>query len=74
MTMWYELLINGYSWFTNQLYYTNDLKLAESVNGDLNEPHLTYNEGKQIRDQLNDYQSLGFNKKLQHLNRTGISK
>lgn len=70
--MWYEILINGFTWYVNQLNYTNNIKLAEKVNGELTEPHLTHNEAKQIREQLNHYQTLGFNMRLTHLNRTGI--
>jgi hypothetical protein len=70
--MWYELLINGYTWFTNQSEYTPNIKLAESVGGELNEGFYTRNEVSQIRQQLNDYQTLGFNSQLKHLNRTGI--
>ncbi len=70
--MWYELLINGYSWFTNQLSYTPNIKLAETIGGILTEGHYTNTEAKQMRNQLNDYTILGFNKQLIHLNRSGI--
>ena len=70
-TMWYELLINGYSWFTNQLNYTPDIKLAETVGGELTEGNYTIKEVSQMRRQLNDYQLIGYNTRLIHLNRTG---
>lgn len=70
-TMWYELLINGYSWFTNQLNYTPDIKLAETVGGELTEGNYTINEVSQMLRQLNDYQLIGYNTRLIHLNRTG---
>lgn len=72
--MWYELLINGYTWFTNQLEYTPNIKLADIAGGSLSEGHYTRSESTQIKQQLNDYQILGFNSKLIHLNRTGIIK
>ncbi len=72
--MWYEILINGYSWFVKQLNYTSDIKISESICGNLIEPHLTRSEAIQIKTQLNDYQTLGFNTRLLHLNRSGISK
>lgn len=70
--MWYELLINGYTWFTNQSEYTRDIKIADEVGGNLSEGIYTYDQAKQIRQQLNDYATLGFNTKLTHLNRTGL--
>jgi hypothetical protein len=70
--MWYEILINGYSWFTNQSSYTPNIKLASQVGGELTEGHYTQNEAKQIREQLHDIQLLGYNKRLIHLNRTGL--
>lgn len=70
--MWYEILINGYSWFTNQNIYTSNIKLAETVNGELIEGSYTKNEASQIRRQLYDIQTLGYNPRLQHLGRTGI--
>ncbi len=71
--MWYEILINGYSWFTNQLTFEN-FQIAESIGGVSTEPKLSINEAKQIREQLDDYKVLGFNKRLLHLNRSGITK
>lgn len=70
--MWYELLINGYTWFTNQLAYTPNIKLAEKVGGDLSEGIYTREEATQMRSQLDNYQNLGYNVKLVHLNRTGL--
>lgn len=65
--MWYKLLINGYVWWTNQLYYSPDIKLSETKGGELTEGHLSYNEKQQIRSQLYDYQTLGYNRKISHL-------
>ncbi len=70
--MWYELLINGYSWFTNERTFSPKIKIAESVNGELTEGHYTRSECRQMAQQLSDYQNLGFNSKLVHLNRSGI--
>ena len=70
---WYELLIDGYSWFTNQLFYTKDFKISECINGELNEPTLTHSQASQIRQQLNWYQIHGVNFKLAHLNRSGMT-
>ena len=72
--MWYELLINGYTWFTNQSEYTPNIKITDSVGGVLNEGIYTKDEARQMRSQLNDYKNLGFNSRLKHLNRTGIVK
>lgn len=72
--MWYEILINGYSWFTNQQNYSPNIKLADKPNGELTEGIYTQTEARQMREQLHDYQVLGFNKRLAHLNRTGITK
>lgn len=70
--VWYELLINGYSWFTTQLEYTSDIKLANEVGGELSEGRYTSTEVSQIRRQLDDYQKLGFNTRLIHLKRNGV--
>lgn len=70
--MWYEILINGYSWFINQLTTSSNIQLAEKPNGVLSEGKYTRNELSQIRSQVNDYESLGYNTKLIHLNRNGI--
>jgi hypothetical protein len=70
--MWYELLVNGYTWFTNQLEYTPNIKLSECVGGELSEGRYTQSEVSQIRGQLYDYVTLGYNRKLIHLNRTGV--
>jgi len=70
--VWYELLINGYSWFTTQLEYTPDIQLASEVGGTLSEGNYTQQEISQMRRQLNDYQTLGFNTKLIHLKRNGV--
>lgn len=70
--MWYRLLINGYTWYTNQLYFSSDFKIAESINGGLNKPIYTVSEKDQICRQLNDYQLYGFNIQLKHLNISGI--
>jgi len=73
--MWYEILINGYSWFVNDIYqYGNKIKIADCVGGILTECSFTKNETSQINFQLDDYQQLGFNKRLAHLGRTGITK
>ncbi len=71
--MWYELLINGYSWFVNTLNYTSNIKLAECVGGELTEGCYTHTETVQMIRQLNEYQEIGFNSRLQHLNRTGVT-
>lgn len=70
--VWYELLINGYSWFTTHLEYTPDIKLASEVGGELSEGHYTSAEISQIRRQLDDYQKFGFNTRLIHLKRNGV--
>lgn len=72
--MWYEILINGFTWYTNQLVCTPSIKISECVGGTLTEGTYTRNELSQIRQQLNDYQNLGFNTRLTHLNRTGINQ
>ena len=70
--VWYELLINGYSWFTTQLEYTPDIQLASEVGGTLSEGTYTQQEVSQMRRQLNDYQTLGFNTQLIHFKRNGV--
>lgn len=69
---WYELIIDGYRWYTNQRYYDQHFKIAETLGGELTLPNLTTNQVYQIKDQLNDFQKLGFNSKIIHLNRNGI--
>ena len=70
--MWYEILINGYSWFTNQTEYTPKIKITDKIGGELTEGTYTRTEARQIREQLHDIQLLGYNKRLIHLNRTGV--
>ena len=70
--MWYEILINGYTWFTNTLIYSPKIQLSESVGGVLSEGCYTRAEITQIKQQLNDFEILGFNTRLIHLNRSGI--
>lgn len=70
--MWYEILINGYTWYTNTLTYSPKIQLSESVGGVLTEGCYTKTEISQIKQQLNDFLILGFNTRLIHLNRSGI--
>ena len=72
--MWYEILINGYTWFINQNYYSSDIKLAEKPHGELTEGQYTRKEVKDIIAQINDYNTLGFNSRLKHLGHTGITQ
>lgn len=72
--MWYEILINGYNWYINTLTYSSKIQIADCVGGVLSEGKYTRNELSQINNQIDDYQTLGYNKRLVHLNRTGITK
>lgn len=71
--MWYEILINGYTWFINELTYSSSIKLSEKVGGELTEGHYTSSEMKQIRQQVRDYELLGYNSRLTHLDRSGVT-
>lgn len=71
--VWYELLIDGYTWYTNEKKYHTKMKLADKVGGNLSEGFYTYSIATQIKRQLHDYQTLGYNTKLHHLNRSGIT-
>lgn len=70
--MWYELLINGYTWFTTQLEYIDDFRIAERIGGELTKGTYTRSEISQIRHQLHDYQTIGVNSRLRYLNRSGV--
>jgi len=71
--MWYEILINGFSWFIKDLTFSSNIKIAEKVGGELTEGRYTRQEMSQIRQQVNDYLEYGANKMLSHLNRSGAN-
>lgn len=73
MEKWYEILINGYSWFTNEANYHPAIKIAETPFGELTEGRYTRTEIEQMKRQLRNYETLGYNQNLEHLNRTGIT-
>lgn len=72
--IYYEILINGYTWFITKLTYSSKIKLAQEVGGDESEGIYTKNELSQIRQQIQDYETLGFNSRLKPFNRDGIHK
>lgn len=70
--MWYELLINGYRWFSNTTEYTPKFKISETVGGELTEGDYTHSERQQVCEQMYYYRELGYNPKLKHLGRSGV--
>jgi hypothetical protein len=70
---WYIILIDGYSWYINSLEdKSGNIKIAETVGGQLSEGHYTKNQMSQIRAQIDDYERLGFNSRIAHLKDNGI--
>lgn len=68
---WFEIIIDGFTWYTDQIYYNDSFKISETLGGELNKPRLSNNQKSQVLNQFNDYQRLGFNSKILHLNRSG---